>query len=128
MSSDVHICSHWLRPRNPPLPPAFGLIYEGRCWSANIDDISLFFSRRPRVFDHWWWLEDDVKILHVLVLFILQNIALLRLRPLNQQKKVAVAESITIVAVHLNHKVPIYLEYHSVCPLVGIGNPHPISP
>jgi hypothetical protein len=24
----VHNCTHWLRPRNP-LPPAFGLIYEG---------------------------------------------------------------------------------------------------
>ncbi len=27
MSRDVHICSHWLRPRNPP-PPAFGLLYS----------------------------------------------------------------------------------------------------
>ena len=25
------------------------------------------------------------------------------------------------------HKVHIYLEYHSVCPLVGIGTPHPLS-
>ncbi len=25
----VHSCTHWLRPRNPPPPPAFGLIYEG---------------------------------------------------------------------------------------------------
>ncbi len=25
------MCSHWLRPRKPP---AFGLIYEGRYWSA----------------------------------------------------------------------------------------------
>ncbi len=30
----VHSCTHWLRPRNPP--PAFG-----RYWSAKIDDISL---------------------------------------------------------------------------------------
>ncbi len=27
--------------------------------------------------------------------------------------------------VNVNHKVYIYLEYHSVCPLVGIGNPPP---
>ncbi len=40
MSRDVHSCSHWLRPRNPPLP-AFGFIYEGRYWSAKIDEISL---------------------------------------------------------------------------------------
>jgi hypothetical protein len=26
----------------PPPPPAFGLIYEGRYWSARIDDISLW--------------------------------------------------------------------------------------
>jgi hypothetical protein len=25
----VYSCAHWLRPRNSPLPPAFGLIYEG---------------------------------------------------------------------------------------------------
>jgi hypothetical protein len=25
----VHSCTHWLRPRRSPLPPAFGLIYEG---------------------------------------------------------------------------------------------------
>jgi hypothetical protein len=25
----VHSRTHWLRPRNPSLPPAFGLIYEG---------------------------------------------------------------------------------------------------
>jgi hypothetical protein len=42
MSRDVHNCSHWLRPRNPhPPPPAFGLIYEGRYWSAKIEEISL---------------------------------------------------------------------------------------
>ncbi len=32
MSRDVHSCTHWLRPRDPPPPPnppAFGLIYEG---------------------------------------------------------------------------------------------------
>jgi hypothetical protein len=45
-----------------------------------------FLSRRPGVFDHWWRLEDDVKILQVLVLFILQNVALLRPRPLNRKK------------------------------------------
>jgi hypothetical protein len=26
----------------PPPPPAFGLVYEGRYWSAKIDDISLY--------------------------------------------------------------------------------------
>ncbi len=37
------LCTHWLRPRNSPLPPAFWLIYEGAIghWSAKIDDISL---------------------------------------------------------------------------------------
>ncbi len=25
----VYSCTHWLRPHTPPLPPAFGLIYEG---------------------------------------------------------------------------------------------------
>jgi hypothetical protein len=25
------------------------------------------------------------------------------------------------------HKIHIYLEYHSVCPLVGIGTPHPLT-
>ncbi len=25
----VHSCTYWLRPRNPPPPPAFGLTYEG---------------------------------------------------------------------------------------------------
>ncbi len=25
----VHSCTHWLRPRNSPPPPAIGLIYEG---------------------------------------------------------------------------------------------------
>ncbi len=29
MSRDVHSCTHWLRPRNPPHPLAFGLVYEG---------------------------------------------------------------------------------------------------
>jgi hypothetical protein len=29
MSRDVHSFTHWLRPRNPPLPPAFGLVNEG---------------------------------------------------------------------------------------------------
>jgi hypothetical protein len=29
MSRDVHNCTHWLRPRNPLNPPAFGLVYEG---------------------------------------------------------------------------------------------------
>ncbi len=28
-------------PQPPPPIPAFGLIYEGRYWSAKIDDISL---------------------------------------------------------------------------------------
>ncbi len=25
----VYSCTHWLRPRNSPPPPTFGLIYEG---------------------------------------------------------------------------------------------------
>ncbi len=27
----IHICTHWLKPRNtpPPIPPAFGFVYEG---------------------------------------------------------------------------------------------------
>jgi hypothetical protein len=25
----VHSCTHWLRPRNPPPPPPFGIKYEG---------------------------------------------------------------------------------------------------
>jgi hypothetical protein len=30
MSHDVHSCTHWLRPLNPPPnPTAFGLVYEG---------------------------------------------------------------------------------------------------
>jgi hypothetical protein len=29
MSRDVHSYTHWLRPRNPPPPPTFGLVYEG---------------------------------------------------------------------------------------------------
>ncbi len=37
----VHSCTHWPRPRSPP-PTAFGLKYEGRYWSAKIDDISLW--------------------------------------------------------------------------------------
>ncbi len=41
LTRDVHSTSHWLRPRNPSPPPAFGLIYEGRYWSVKIDDISL---------------------------------------------------------------------------------------
>ncbi len=38
-SRDVHSCSHWLSPAIPS--PAFKFIYEGRYWSAKIDDISL---------------------------------------------------------------------------------------
>ncbi len=38
MSCEVHSCTHWLRPRNPP---AFGLVYDGLYLSAKIDDISL---------------------------------------------------------------------------------------
>jgi hypothetical protein len=38
----VHSCTHWLRPRNSPPPPAFGLISEGAIGrKAKIDDISL---------------------------------------------------------------------------------------
>ncbi len=29
MSRDVHSCSRWLKPRNPPNPPAFELVYKG---------------------------------------------------------------------------------------------------
>ncbi len=29
LGSCVQLCAHWLRPRNSPLPPAFGFIYEG---------------------------------------------------------------------------------------------------
>ncbi len=38
----LYSCSHWLRPRNSPPPPLFGLIYEGAIWSAKRDDISLW--------------------------------------------------------------------------------------
>jgi hypothetical protein len=27
----------------------------------------------------------------------------------------------------LDHEVHIYKEYHSLCPFVGIGTPHPLS-
>ncbi len=37
----VYSCTHWLRPRNPAPPSAFGLI-RGRYWSAKIDDVSLW--------------------------------------------------------------------------------------
>ncbi len=70
MSRDMHSCSHWLRPRkarnlpSPPPSPAFGLIYEGRYWSAKIDislhrvnmevDFqSLFLSRDLHSCSHW---------------------------------------------------------------------------
>ncbi len=33
-------CTHWLRPRTSPPPPACGLNIRGRYWSAKIDDIS----------------------------------------------------------------------------------------
>jgi hypothetical protein len=46
MSRDVHSCTHWLRPRNPPIPAALGLVYEGAI--GQIDDISL----KPRA-----WLQ-----------------------------------------------------------------------
>ncbi len=39
LSLFVHSCTHWLRPRNPPAPHAFGLIYEGAI--GQIDDLSL---------------------------------------------------------------------------------------
>ncbi len=42
MSRDLHSCTHWLRPRNPPPPPPFGLIYEGAIdQPRKIDGISL---------------------------------------------------------------------------------------
>ncbi len=37
---DVHSCTHWLRPRNPP-PPRIWAHIRGRSWSAKIDDFSL---------------------------------------------------------------------------------------
>ncbi len=33
----LHSCTHWIRLRNPPPPPAFGIIYDGA--TANVDDI-----------------------------------------------------------------------------------------
>ena len=41
MSRDVHSCTHWLRLRDSPLPPAYELVLRGRYWSAKINDISL---------------------------------------------------------------------------------------
>jgi hypothetical protein len=29
MSRDVHSCTHWLRPNDPPIPPDLDSIYEG---------------------------------------------------------------------------------------------------
>jgi hypothetical protein len=55
MSRDVHRYTHWLRPRNSPPPPAFGLGLRGRYWSAKIiDGISLqppdfYVSHQSRV-------------------------------------------------------------------------------
>ncbi len=41
----IHICTHWLRPRNPP-PPRIWAHIRGRYWSAiKIDDI---FKWTPR--------------------------------------------------------------------------------
>jgi hypothetical protein len=37
----VHSCTHWLRPRNSPLPRHLGS-YRGRYWSAKINEISLW--------------------------------------------------------------------------------------
>jgi hypothetical protein len=37
-------------PQPPPFPPHFGLINEGRHWSAKIDDISL---QLPKYFHHF---------------------------------------------------------------------------
>jgi hypothetical protein len=48
MSRDVHSCIHWLRPRNPSNPPAFGLVYEGAIGQAKTDDISLYPSGGER--------------------------------------------------------------------------------
>jgi hypothetical protein len=36
----VHSCTHWLRHRNPPPPPAIWYLKRGRYWLAKIDDIS----------------------------------------------------------------------------------------
>jgi hypothetical protein len=55
MSRDVHSCSHWLRPRSLPPPLAFGLVYEGRYWSAKIDEIS-----NPLSFSHHHWLKREL--------------------------------------------------------------------
>ncbi len=38
-------------------------------------------------------------------------------------------KSMSAQMIHFQHKVPIYKEYHSVCPIVGIGTlPPPLSP
>jgi hypothetical protein len=37
----VYSCTHWLIPRNSPLPPHLGSCYEVAIGSAKIDDISL---------------------------------------------------------------------------------------
>jgi hypothetical protein len=69
MSRDVYGCSHWPRPRNPP-SPAFGLICEGRYWSAEIDEspcnpLAKFEYFKPKsvpsnehrwLFKFLWWL------------------------------------------------------------------------
>ncbi len=36
----VHSCTHWPRPRNPPLPAHLAVHIRGRYWSAKKDDIS----------------------------------------------------------------------------------------
>jgi hypothetical protein len=37
----VHSCTHWLRPRNHPLPPRIWAHIRGRYWSAKIETTSL---------------------------------------------------------------------------------------
>ncbi len=46
MPRDFPSCTHWLRHRNPFHPPEFGLVYEGRYWSAQ-DRRHLFITPWP---------------------------------------------------------------------------------
>jgi len=47
----VHSSTHWPRPRNPLLPsPSIWAHKRGRCWSANIDDLSLWPSEQTRYY------------------------------------------------------------------------------
>ncbi len=123
MSRDVHTCSHCMRP-----PPAFGLIYEGRYWSAKIDDISFYCNHPPFVF-----LKETRNIWPLVEAggWCYNPQCPCPLRPPQYsavqaqstgQKKVVIAESIAIVALNVIHKVHIHLE--SV-PSLELGTPPP---